>query len=74
MPSRSRIIPQLGKLFILVFLAVVSLRLVTVLTSRSGNRGGWNDYRSFAGYKDDKVNGAAIGGFSCTKIYYYIQG
>jgi len=49
------------------------LKLAKVLTSRlGGNRGGWNDFRGFAGYKDDKVNGASIGGFSCNKIYYYI--
>ncbi|KAH6650438.1 hypothetical protein F5144DRAFT_588917 [Chaetomium tenue] len=33
---------------------------------------GWNDFRSFSGFKDQKVNGAGLGSHSCTKIYYYI--
>ncbi|KAG7285204.1 hypothetical protein NEMBOFW57_009825 [Staphylotrichum longicolle] len=34
---------------------------------------GSNGYRSFAGYKDNKVSGASYGGsHSCKKIYYYV--
>jgi hypothetical protein len=33
---------------------------------------GSNTYRSFAGYKDDKVNGANYNYHSCEKIYYYV--
>ncbi|KAH6622684.1 hypothetical protein F5144DRAFT_517088 [Chaetomium tenue] len=33
---------------------------------------GSNGYRSFAGYKDDHVNGASYNYHSCEKIYYYI--
>ncbi len=33
---------------------------------------GSNGYRSFAGYKDNKVNGASFNYHSCEKIYYYV--
>jgi hypothetical protein len=33
---------------------------------------GSNTYRSFAGYKDNKVNGANYNYHSCEKIYYYV--
>ncbi|KAK4141366.1 uncharacterized protein C8A04DRAFT_31118 [Dichotomopilus funicola] len=34
--------------------------------------GGWNDFRSFDGYKDNKANGAGLAFHSCRKIYYYV--
>ncbi len=36
------------------------------------NRSGSNGFRSFAGYKDDKYNGANFNSHSCDKVYYYI--
>jgi len=60
--------PRLGK--------AITQSLVSTHTTNAAfslNRSGSNGYRSFAGYKDNKVSGASFGAsHSCTKIYYYV--
>ena len=48
----------------------VWIPIVTLYLAR--NRGGWNGYRAWSGYKDNKQFGASFSGHNCTKIYYYV--